>query len=239
MATIGTLDQDRYEIEYTDGATFVLKGLPLSERDRFLMWYGRFKLLWAACKSLYPGGTLQSFYDPEYIDAETHKLTPNPLYNRHLAWAVDLLLEARGIDLDRIDLDVAYGLLVSYRGEPSVFDQLLVNYPRTADGKPLPPNRDAATDFMGQMLAIGASAADIEWCLDKVPCRELQQAMQVAAEAAKESPSKPDTKPTQDKARDDNRNERLTNCYEAFVKEWGADVRKLDDVEKSVTKGAS
>jgi hypothetical protein len=236
MASIGTLNQDRYEIELTDRSTMILAGLPLSERSRFLMWFARFKVLWTSSKSLHPLGTFQAFYDAEYIDDEG-KLTPNPLYNSGLAWVIDHLLSLRGIPLDRIDADTAYALLVNYRGEPSVFDQLLVNYPRDPDGKPLAPNQDAAIDFMGKMLATGASAEDIKWCLDHVPSRELQQALMVAAESVEENKAS-DNKPLSKRESKSDRNERLTRCAEAFAKEFETQIFKAPDVEARMCGGS-
>jgi len=253
MSTIGTLDQDRYEIGLTDGGTTLLCGLPLSERSRFLMWFARFKFLWSAMKSLYPGGTFQAFYDAECIDEE-NKVISNPLHNSGLAWIVDHLLKSRNIPVDRIDADTAYALLVSYRGEPSVFDQLLVNYPRDPNGKPLPRNQDAELQFIGQMLSTGASSADIEWCKNHLPYRELQQALMMAQDVLSEDSDRPSPTPknkpqprgkqsplnpfgeSKEESKQQ-RDSRLTNCAQAFARDFGTDVQNSAGVEANIKRG--
>jgi hypothetical protein len=85
------------------------------------------------------------------------------------------------------------------------------------------------------MLATGASAQDIQWCLDHVPSRELQQALRVAAETVEENKAS-DDKPKRESKSD--RDERLTRCAEAFAKEFETQVFKAPDVEAQMFGGS-
>lgn len=243
MPSFGSLDQDRYTFLGIDGQDLVLKDLPISERSRFLMWYSRFKIQWSIFKSQYPNGSLQLAYDEETL-GDGNQIVTNPAHYPSIKWVVDHLLNLAGISINNVGLDLVYALLVEYREQGySILDQLWLNHPEIeledSDADPLPGCVDQAEQMISELMRAGYKGADIQYCIEVMPYRELQTALRLAAKShQKESesdpltPAKPNGKKRPDSIIKNTSEADMQKLASEFFQKFDTDVNRIGSMSE-------
>ncbi|MEM6432379.1 MAG: hypothetical protein AAF773_00760 [Cyanobacteria bacterium P01_D01_bin.115] len=222
MATYGSLERDRFVFIGIDDREIVVKDLPTSQRDKFMFWYSRLKVQWGIFSEEFPGGTLQQAYDYDTI-GDDGKLTHNPHHYPSIRWAVDYLMAMAGVPMNAVGLDIVYGLLFDWRETgKSVFDHLWVNHPKIElddPGAPLDESISSATHLLSQFLSMGYTAETIQYCLDVVPQRELQTAMQLSLKRAEEAEAGREKEEKQGKRQKRRKSTKKTRSEESEIEE--------------------